>query len=143
MRIYLEGIDLSQGINDTDFPVSSQRNITRLYTHEGIFNVENGGINKLSIEDFTSRRMVVCGLDVCIDDSIVKWNGKVMYVPPVCHTQRLNIVTLMLRENARIWVTVEREGSRTDSVFLETKESIDNPLIKEDFATLVSKLKIS
>ena len=143
MRIYLEGLDLSQGVDDDEFPVSSQRNITRIYTHEGIFTVENGGISRLSIEDFPSRRLAVCGSDVCIDDSIVKLTGKVMQVPPACHTQRLNIATLMLRENARIWVTVEREGSRTDSVFLETKESIDNPLIKEDFATLVSKLKIS
>ena len=143
MRIYLEGLDLSQGVDDTEFPVSSQRNITRIYTHEGIFHVENGGINRLCIEDLPSRRLAVCGSDVCIDDSIVKLTGKVMHVPPACHTQRLNIATLMLRENARIWATVEREGSRTDSVFLETKESIDNPLIKEDFATLVSKLKIS
>lgn len=143
MKIYLEGIDLSQCIDDADFPISSQRKITRLYTHEGIFNVENGSINRLCIQDLPARRLAVCGTNVCIDESVFKFSGKVAHVPPVCHIQQLDITSLMLRENARIWVTVEREGSRTDSVFIETKESIENPLIKEDFTTLVSKLKIS
>jgi hypothetical protein len=143
MRIYLEGVNPGRGVDTAQFPRTTGGSLTRLYSDEGIFSVDQGRIQKIQVSDRPCEKVVVGGVKAVIDHSEFKSNRKVLHVPPVCHTQSLSVTKLMLREQARIWVVMEEERGKTDSIYLETHESLDNPLIREDFVTLVSKLKIS
>ena len=143
MRIYLEGVNPCRGLDTTQFPRAAGCSLTRLYSDEGIFSIDDGRIQRIQVSDKPCEKVVVAGVRAVIDHSEFKSNRKVLHVPPVCHTQSLSVTKLMLREQARIWVVMEEECGKTDSIYLETHESLDNPLIREDFVTLVSKLKIS
>ena len=143
MRIFIEGINPRMGLEPTLFPIASGGLVTRLYSDNGIFSVEDGRICKISVNDRPFERVRVGGVDALIDRSEFVSTRKVLRVPPVCHSQSLSVTKLMLRDQARIWVVMEQDAGGTDAIYLETSESLNNPLIKEDFVTLVSMLKIS
>jgi len=126
---------------DTYFYKSKE--VTYLYSHEGIFIIDGNTIGKCSIIDhpITEKPNYFQDETLLVDPSVIKidyTNQQIPYSHEIIKKREMNY---RLRENAMITFRIELVDNEIFDYYFITKENIDNYSIKTDIDTFLSLLK--
>lgn len=142
MNIHISNIDIEK-IDPRLFLkyYYKQINITHLFSTFGVFEIRNGELWKLSLEDDPIVSINVGKYELLIDTG--KWlKTENYYQVPIDH---LHIKTTQsiyhLNNKSRVKLIIEEENSKITNMFFKTDSIIDFEEIKKDVITFLSMLK--
>lgn len=140
MRVYLQDVpSVTVRIDETNPDViANVRNITEIYTLDGIYECENEKVRKIDIHDKSIERHTFQGRSLIIDKSEIRYKNNVTNIDANHFAVSLERCELTLRRNAKISLVVEKVNSKIKQIYFDTNEDIKNYAIAEDFATLLS-----
>ncbi|MHA2082179.1 MAG: hypothetical protein ACXABD_00355 [Candidatus Thorarchaeota archaeon] len=140
MRVFLQDVpSVTVRIDETNPDViTSVRNITEIYTLDGIYECENEKVRKVDVRDKSIERHIFQGKPLVIDRSEIRYSNTVNNIDANHFAVSLERCELTLRRNAKISLIVEKMNSKIKQIYFDTNEDIKNYAIAEDFTTLLS-----
>ena len=142
MRIYLPDINIQktkipENLGDTTIKIS---NMTQIYCLDGIYELFNNKISRLEIVDKPLKHVRLKDVNIIIDESVIRRHTNVINVEANNHICNVVKHEYSLRRNAKLILVIESIRSKIIQIYFETNEDIENFVIAEDFATLLSLL---
>jgi hypothetical protein len=147
IRIYFQKIS-NQHINDvmSQCSVIQQEIYYCIFSPEGIFklNPETNILHKMICKDSDIEYSNICGFDVVIDKSEVKFSN-ISYQIPFYHvSKKLSSETYLLREKSDLKFVLLKDLDDKNKIldfYFIFDGCMENVLFKEDMLTFLSKIK--